>query len=378
MIRIRLDRGRAAAYAVALALGLAVAAVGYISSFDNLSSYADGHGWAWPPALPVGLDLGIPALLILDWLRASVFLRSAAWTLAIGTVAANGAVAGGTARDRALHALMPALAILIVEAARHLRDDPTRMDKIRLSRWILSPVRTVRLWRRMVLWEVTSYSEALARESAILHARTVLAAYYAKPSWRRTRKHVPLTLRHLLATGQLPVTVLHSLDPQDTVREWVHQMLAELAPAAPSVPAATAGTGSDVIEDPDKIVRERWDEIWVRQDSIRPDGIPAEVFASAIAIARREFEQAGAHITNDELRTRLKIAKPRADAMAKVIRSAFQSGPVRQDPTPDPPPAAATSARPGSSLLSEADGPGGPRLGLNGHPVPAHSAGGES
>ena len=237
--------GRRAAYALALALGLAVAAVGYISSFDNLSSYADDHNWAWPPGLPIGLDLGIPALLILDWLRASVFLRSAAWALALGTVAANGAVADGDWTDRALHALMPALAIVIVEAARHLRDDPTRIDKIRLSRWLLSPIRTGRLWRRMVLWEITSYTEALARESAILHARTELAAHYGKRSWLRTRRHVPLSLRHLLATGQLPITVLHGLDVQTEVREWVKELLAELEPKAPEPLPVPAEQGRD-------------------------------------------------------------------------------------------------------------------------------------
>ncbi|MFB4307026.1 DUF2637 domain-containing protein [Actinomadura sp. GTD37] len=375
---IRADRGRTAAYALALALGFAVAAVGYISSYDNLSSYASAQDWAWGPALPIGLDLGIPALLILDWLRASVFLRSAAWALALGTVAANGAVADGDWKDRALHAVMPALAILIIEAARHLRDDPARMDKIRLSRWLLSPVRTARLWRRMVLWEITSYSDALTRESAILHARTVLAAHYGRRSWWRTRRLVPLTLTHLLATGQLPVTVLHSLDAQESVQAWVQEMLATLDPAPVPVQAVAEETGPDTTPDPDKIVRDRWDAIWVRQDSIRPDGVPAEVFASAIAIARREFEQAGTHITNEEMRTRLKIAKPRADATAKAIRSAFQSGPVRPDQTPDSAPGVVPAAAETAGPLIGAPGPAGPDAGLNGHPVAVRVGGGES
>lgn len=379
-MKLSARNGRAAAYALALALGLAVAAMGYISSYDNLSNYARAHDWAWPPALPIGLDLGIPALLILDWLRASIFLRSAAWVLAIGTVAANGAVAGGGWTDRLLHALMPALAIVIIEAARHLRDDPTRMDKIRLSRWLLSPIRTGRLWRRMVLWEVTSYSEALARESAILHARTALAAHYRRTSWRRTKRLVPLALRHLLATGQLPATVLHSLDQSVPVREWVEATLADLTPAAPEpepeplpVPGLFPGTGADQVPDsppdPAAVDRAQWELMWVLQDRIRPAGIDPELFASAIAVARREYEQEGTLITNVDLRVRLRTGKPKADAIGNTIRSAFESGPVLADQTSDQPPGDTTRQPGESSPVMDGDGPGGPMAVLNGAAV---------
>lgn len=331
---------RQAAYALALLLGVAVAAVGYASSFNNLSAYAAAHGWWLPQALPLGLDLGIPALLILDWLRASMFLRSAAWSLAAFTVFANGAVAGGNTVDRLLHAMMPAVAILIVEAARHLRDDPARMDKIRLSRWLLSPVRTARLQRRMVLWEITSYSEALARESAILHARTVLAVAHGCSSWGKARKLVPLTLRHQLGTGQIPSSVLYGPDLQTAVRDWVRATMEELALERPVDPRNAARSEHDAAQDSRAPAASRWDLIWDLQDSVRPDGVPGVVFAQAIGMARYHFEQVGAHLTNEDLQDRLRIGKARANAIGKALRTSFETGPdlgVRnQDPAPDP------------------------------------------
>lgn len=409
-------RARRAWYTLALALGLAVAATGYISSFANLSRYASAHGWPHGALLPIGLDLGIPALLILDWLRASVFLRGGAWVLAAGTVAANGAVAGGTPRDRLLHAVMPALAIVIIEAARHLRDDPSRMDRIRASRWLLSPVRTPRLWRRMVLWEITSYSEALARESAILHARTVLAAAYGHRSWRRTRRHVPVSLAHQLATGQLPSTVLYGTDLQTAVRDWIREALAELDPVSVAVPEADSeaaeeawwdryGTGpqeavwemvqealADLTPGPDAIPerddppeavseavpqgpktateKDPWDRIWDRLDGVVPDGLTAVQQAIAYALARRHFEQFGRHIAANGLCGPVGIGKGRALALAKALRTAYETeadprSPQRsEDPGDD---------HPADPLPETGAGPDG-TTGPVGGPVPAHAS----
>jgi hypothetical protein len=319
--------GRNAGYTAALLSGVAVFASGTATSFDNLSRYAREHGWIWGPALPLGLDLGIFALLLLDWLRPSVFLRSAAWTLTAGTVAANFAVTKGDAVDRSLHAIVILVAVIIFEAARHLRDDQSRMDKIRLSRWVLSPVRTARLWRRMVLWEVTSYAEALRRESVILHARTVLAAHYDQGSWRGARKRVPLTLKHQLATGQIPAPVLHGLDLQAAVRDWVHTSLGELAQQQAANPAHAAGSAADAAEDPAAADRRRWDLIWDLRDRLLPEGVPARVFALAYALARDHFEQVGTHIKVADLMDALSIGKPRATKISQVLRSSHTDGP---------------------------------------------------
>ena len=73
---------------------------------------------------------------------------------------------------------------------------------MRWSRWVLAPLSTLRLWRRMVLWETRSYSEALRRERDRVLAlpsfrtagasgrgagvpRAVLGCSTASASWRR-------------------------------------------------------------------------------------------------------------------------------------------------------------------------------------------------
>lgn len=333
------SKSRTAGYGLALTLGLAVAAAGYISSFDNLATYASGHGFPKGWLLPVGLDLGIPALLILDWLRPSLFLRATAWALAGGTVLANAAVAGGTWTDRALHAVMPAVAILIVEAGRHLQDDPSRMDKIRLSRWLLSPIRTARLKRRMVLWEVTSYDEALKRESAILHARTVLQSAYRTGSWRETRKLVPATLKHQIATGQMPFSVLLGSDLQTSVRDWVYDTLTSIAATPPPVTTIRAETDADQADDSIEGEQDPWVTIWVTRDSLIPDGIPASVFDAAIGYAQRTYEQVGKLPTVGDFRTELGIAQARAAAIRKAIGSALDGPPVAvTEPVTEPSP----------------------------------------
>ncbi|MGI8333520.1 DUF2637 domain-containing protein [Actinomadura scrupuli] len=355
---------RNAAYSLALALGLAVAVMGYISSFDNLSRYAAAHGFPFGAVLPLGLDLGAPALLILDWLRPNAFLRSTAWSLVGFTVFANGAVAGGGLREQLLHAMLPAVASLIVEAARHLKDDAARMDRVRLSRWLLSPIRTARLQRRMVLWEITSYSEALTRESAILHARTVLVSAYGKRSWLGTRRHVPRTLVHQLATGQLPSAVLYGPDLQIAVRDWVRQTLEELALQPSMVPASAAGSREDQAEVPEAGELDPWDLIWDLRDSLCPAGVQAGTFAQAIGLARNHFEQVGTHIRNQDLQDQLKIQKARANSIGQVLRTSYETGPdlavPTQDPAPQPAPAAAGASETSPDPARTAGLNGGP------------------
>ncbi|MFC9973498.1 DUF2637 domain-containing protein [Spirillospora sp. NPDC127200] len=364
--------GSGVGYVIALLAGAAVFASGTATSFANLARYAREHGWIWGPALPLGLDLGIFALLLLDWLRPSAFLRTSAWALTAGTVLANYAVTDGDRTDRALHAIVILVAVIIFEAARHLRDDATRMDKVRLSRWFLSPWRTARLWRRMVLWEIRSYSDALTRESAILHARTLLAAHYGEGSWRKVRKRVPLTLQHQLTTGQLPSSVLHSLDLQDAVRAWVHETLEDLASSAAGsspVPAPEPEVREVRVEVPVPAQRDRWDLIWDLRDRLVPDGVPPMVFAKAIAVARAHFEQVGEHIKVADLMSELGTGKPRATKISQVLRSSHTDGPDLWVRTEDPAPGSDHDDQPVTSPASVPAGPVLPERGLSRHPI---------
>ncbi|ROO82541.1 uncharacterized protein DUF2637 [Actinocorallia herbida] len=228
-------------YFIAVALGTAVAGIGFFSSFSNLSRWAELHFFTPGIVLPLGLDLAIPALLLLDSLRPSLFLRSTAWCITAGTVAANWAVTpGDDPWARALHAVLPAISAVFFEAARRhvLPDDGALMDRIRWARYLVAPIRTARIRSRMVAWETTSYREALAREAVVLYARTVLIAWHGKKTWRSTRKHVPLALLHQLAEGDIPTSVLHAMDRPTAVRAWILQAVQDMANLRQSTTAA--------------------------------------------------------------------------------------------------------------------------------------------
>jgi hypothetical protein len=120
---------------------------------------------------------------------------------------------------------MPLLWVVLSEVAAHVYAvrigavTGRRMEKIRRSRWILAPVTTFVLWRRMTLWEITSYADALARERKRQLARADLRQEHGL----RWRSKTDRRTRVLLKLGELA--------PADT------DPMPELAPAAaPAVP----------------------------------------------------------------------------------------------------------------------------------------------
>jgi hypothetical protein len=364
-------------YAIALLLGTAVAAMGYVTSFSNLSKWAQAHHYSIPAALPIGLDIGIPALLILDSLRPSRYLRWSAWALSALTVAGNAAVTpGASVLDRALHGVMPAVAILFFEALRHLRVDQSKdktraeLDRIRRSRYVVAPVRTIRLRVRMIAWEVTSYTEALRLESTILYARAVLIAEYGKRSWVGTRRRVPIILAHQLATGQLPQHLMFETDWQRAVRDWVVSTLDELDPtrgAEPGKPKKSKPV-SDAV--PEVVIqREPWDRVWDRRGESVPDGLTPDQISMAYGLARQRFEQIGRHISGDLLSGPIGIGKPKALALAKAFKTAYE--------TEVNPRFSQRSHEPGAELSATAPAETGPEpaetAGFNSGPVSAHT-----
>ncbi|MGH3375956.1 MAG: DUF2637 domain-containing protein [Actinoallomurus sp.] len=340
-------------YTLALAGGLTVAGVGDYMSFRNLRRFGEQHDFSPGWGLPVGLDAGIPALLLLDSLRPSRFLRLAAWALSAGTVVANAVVTPDQSWiARGLHGIMPALAITWYEAVRRLNRaeaDGSTMDRVRLLRYLVSPVRTVRLRFRMIRWEVTSYREALRLESAILLARAVLVSEYGARDWRRTRKAVPGILRHQLDTGQMPAELFFGTDWTPAVRTWVRETLEDLSPAHRPVPHEDDWAKADPSRFPDLKPQDPWELIWELRDRLVPEGTPPEVFAKAYGLARAHFEEVNRHITVDDMRERLGIRKDRAATLAKAFRTAYESDRVLMVQMQDP------AAQPGE-LPDEPDG----------------------
>ncbi|WCH92727.1 DUF2637 domain-containing protein [Streptomyces moderatus] len=190
-----------------------VGALGLISSFDAVSEAAARWGFGEPWMLPVGIDVAIPVftvanLLLIRMDMALAWVRFVPWVLTLVTCGLNVA-AGQGMWAKVAHGTMPLLWVVFSEIGAHIyavrigAATGRRMEKIRFSRWLLAFPSTFALWRRMTLWEVTSYSEALKREKERQLARADLREQYG----RRWRSQTPRRERVMLRMGDLaPVT----------------------------------------------------------------------------------------------------------------------------------------------------------------------------
>ncbi|MGR3938474.1 DUF2637 domain-containing protein, partial [Streptomyces sp. BRA346] len=150
---------------------------------------------AFANVFPIGIDAGICVLLALDllltWIRIPFpLLRQTAWMLTAATIAFNGAAAWPDPIGVGMHGVIPVLFVVSVEAARHaigrIADITAdrHMESVRIARWLLAPIPTFRLWRRMKLWELRSYDEVIRLEQDRLVYQTRLQARYGR-QWRR-------------------------------------------------------------------------------------------------------------------------------------------------------------------------------------------------
>src|SRR4051812_14911126 len=173
-----------------------IAAIGFAGSYAAVRELAEQKGFGnFSLVFPIGIDAGICVLLALDllltWLRIPFpLLRQTAWLLTAATIAFNGAAAWPDPLGVGMHAIIPVLFVVSVEAARHAIGrvaDITadkHMEGVRFTRWLLAPFPTFRLWRRMKLWELRSYEEVIRREQDRLVYRARLRARYGV-AWRR-------------------------------------------------------------------------------------------------------------------------------------------------------------------------------------------------
>jgi len=228
----RLTRGQRDALWLAVALVIAGMLIGFTSSFVTLYGAASAQHWRFPALLPLGIDSGILAYVVLDHIAITLGARSrwlhlAAAAIAAFTVWANAAVAPASSDTwRAIHAAMPALWVLGVEALRftwrRLHEPENRADVIPRARWLAAPVRTYGMQRRMILHNVASYAEASAREDARVLGMDLAAAVFGK-QWKRD---APALLRHHLLEGTLPADVAvaaadGSRELPDAVEAWI-------------------------------------------------------------------------------------------------------------------------------------------------------------
>ncbi|WP_411086216.1 DUF2637 domain-containing protein [Streptomyces sp. 061-3] len=186
-----------------------VGALGLISSFDAVSAAALRWGFGEPWMVPVGMDVSIPVfsvanLLLIRMDMALAWVRFVPWVLTLVTCSLNVSAGHGTWAKIA-HGTMPLLWVVFSEIAAHIYAvrigavTGRRMDKIRASRWLLAFPSTFALWRRMTLWEITSYADALARERERQLARAELRERHG----RLWRSKTPRPERVLMKLGEL-------------------------------------------------------------------------------------------------------------------------------------------------------------------------------
>ncbi|MEU1076771.1 MULTISPECIES: DUF2637 domain-containing protein [unclassified Streptomyces] len=181
---------------VVVAGAVVIAGIGFAGSYAAVRALAEKKGFGnFSLVFPIGIDAGICVLLALDllltWIRIPFpLLRQTAWLLTAATIAFNGAAAWPDPLGVGMHAVIPVLFVVAVEAARHavgrIADITAdkHMEGVRLTRWLLSPVPTFRLWRRMKLWELRSYEQVIKLEQDRLVYRARLQARYGR-GWRR-------------------------------------------------------------------------------------------------------------------------------------------------------------------------------------------------
>ncbi|MFE0462572.1 DUF2637 domain-containing protein [Kitasatospora sp. NPDC058965] len=253
MARPSLTRAHRALLGVVAVGACLISGIGFAGSYAAVRELALHKGFgAFSYAFPIGVDAGIVVLLALDlvltWLRIPFpLLRQAAWLLTVATIAFNAAASWGDPLGMGMHAVIPVLFVVIVEASRHaigriaaITAD-RHMESVRLMRWLLSPVPTFRLWRRMKLWELRSYDEVIRLEQNRLVYRAQLRFRYGR-GWRRSAPiHALLPLKLAKFGVPLDVTALDRIDPpQVSAAQVAAGAQASAEPARPAVSLETA------------------------------------------------------------------------------------------------------------------------------------------
>lgn len=203
----KLSDGQITALGLAVLGMLAVGVYGLVISYWTVRELAERLHMPLPHIFPVGVEGGMIAVLAIDivltWIGRPIgWLRQVARALSATAIGIN-AYAGmeyGLAAV-VMHALAPAILIVGVEALRHhllvVLQVPEEKEPIPKGRWLLAPISSAAMGRRMVLWQQPKYSDALDvhldRHEAIAELRRAFG-------WR-WKKRIPAGLAYRLSVG---------------------------------------------------------------------------------------------------------------------------------------------------------------------------------
>jgi hypothetical protein len=236
----------------------------------------------------------------------------------VGTIVANAVAGWPEPVAVGLHVAAPVMLLAMVEAGRTVllrrmgRARGTLREPVPVARWVLAPWRTWLLWRRMVLWGVTSYRVAVEVELEVRRAVSVLRMHYGRGWWRRA----PMDLVWMLRTG----------------------IAVEQACARVQVLAGGDGTTPGAQGDPrDDDANPRRDDV-VRHcggggvgtgvvsalSAPQRDGVDGygDQFAQALRLNHQHWVQTGRPVSAETLRKRMRIGAARPRALTRAVRAA--------------------------------------------------------
>jgi hypothetical protein len=201
-------------------IGAAALALSFMSVADAARPYFGQASWA----IPAIIDITIAILFFLsismelNGLRSPLASYGAKFLVGL-TVYANVAPQH-TLYGKILHGAPPTvwtLTVVIAEGAiRKLvgLSDETRIEGVRRSLWILRPLGTWRIWRRMRIEQIPTYLQALDRDAA----RAAVVGRLRLNHGRLWRQKAPLAERIALRLeGRDPAGVAKTLKTHGTV-----------------------------------------------------------------------------------------------------------------------------------------------------------------
>ncbi|WP_432008020.1 DUF2637 domain-containing protein [Streptomyces parvus] len=168
---------------------LVLAGIGLYLSFEHVAEFAFkelrfgslGKGQLFAVGVDVGIMVMIAVDLLMAWLKRPIsWIRYPVWLLTASTVVLNAASGAPEGAWKLIdyvaagaHGVVPILFITVVELGRDaidrvVRPEQAERDSIPLLRWILAPIATARIFRRMRLWGVTSYPEMIRRDQQLI------------------------------------------------------------------------------------------------------------------------------------------------------------------------------------------------------------------
>jgi len=343
-----LTSGQKWALAGVILLGAALAFYGFAGSYTTLFRLAAQHAVPLPRLNPIGVDGGLVGVVALDivlaWVGSPIaWLRQLARVLTVATVTLN--AIGGWPDPVAitLHTFAPVMILAMVEAARTVllrragKLAGLYRDPIPLARWLLD-VRTFGLYRRMVLWQQTSYRAAVDIEIERRRAIMTLRAEFG----RRWRRRAPRDLVWMIRSGVRIDDALNrvralTVDPTGAAQSDGRLDSAALAlPSGESTPRVAPPPAGRPVDSAPPVDRPTIEAARVRESTSRPESNSPdsptaevdqptgevdplidrarEVNAESIDIHRRP-------VSAEALRRELGIGSARARALRDVVHA---------------------------------------------------------